>query len=62
LPFTTLLRSKVVIRVYAAKLGTMPLDRAPARVAFEEAVKQRPGGIVALRQKMRVLADSRQRH
>jgi hypothetical protein len=29
------------------------------RVAFEEAVKQRPGRIVTLRQKTRLLSDSR---
>jgi hypothetical protein len=34
-------------------------DYRVARVAFEEAVKQRPGRIVTLRQKTRLLADSR---
>jgi hypothetical protein len=34
------------------------LDRA----AFDEAVKRRPGRIVTLRQKTRVLADSRRQH
>jgi hypothetical protein len=32
-----------------------------ARAAYEEAVKGRPGRIVTLRQKTRVLADSRRR-
>jgi hypothetical protein len=34
-------------------------DYQVARVAFEEAVKRRPGRIVTLRQKTRLLADSR---
>ena len=34
-------------------------DYRVARVAFEEAVKRRPGRIVTLRQKTRLLADSR---
>jgi hypothetical protein len=34
-------------------------DYRVARAAFEEAVKHRPGRIVTLRQKTRVLADSR---
>ncbi len=37
-------------------------DYRVARAAFEEAVKGRPGRIVTLRQKTRLLADSRQRH
>jgi hypothetical protein len=36
-------------------------DYRVARVAFEEAVKRRPGRIVTLRQKTRLLADSRLR-
>ena len=36
-------------------------DYRVARAAFEEAVKRRPGRIVTLRQKTRVLADSRKR-
>lgn len=34
-------------------------DHAVARAAFAEAVKRRPGKLVILRQKSRVLADSR---
>jgi len=34
-------------------------DYRVARAAFEEAVKGRPGRIVTLRQKTRLLADSR---
>ncbi len=34
-------------------------DYRVARAAYEEAVKQRPGRIVTLRQKTRLLADSR---
>ena len=34
-------------------------DYRIARVAFEEAVKQRPGRIVTLRQKTGLLSDSR---
>ena len=36
-------------------------DYRVARAAFEEAVKHRPGRIITLRQKTRLLADSRQR-
>jgi hypothetical protein len=34
-------------------------DHAVARVAFNEAVRRRPGRIVTLRQRARLLADSR---
>ena len=34
-------------------------DYRVARAAYEEAVKQRPGRIVTLQQKTRLLADSR---
>jgi hypothetical protein len=34
-------------------------DHAVARVAFAEAVNRRPGKVIILRQKSRVLADSR---
>ena len=34
-------------------------DYRVARAAYEEAVKQRPGRIVTMRQKTRLLADSR---
>jgi hypothetical protein len=36
-------------------------DYRVARAAFEEAIKRRPGRIVTLRQKTRVLTDSRKR-
>jgi hypothetical protein len=36
-------------------------DYAVARAAYEEALKRRPGRIVTLRQKTRVLADSRRK-
>jgi hypothetical protein len=36
-------------------------DYRVARAAYEEAIKQRPGQIVTLRQKTRVLADSRRK-
>jgi hypothetical protein len=34
-------------------------DYAVARAAYDEAIRRRPGRIVTLRQKTRVLADSR---
>ena len=34
-------------------------DHAVARAAFDEAVRRRPGRIVTLRQRARLLADSR---
>jgi hypothetical protein len=37
-------------------------DYRVARAAFAEAVKQRPGRIVTLRQKARLLADSRRKN
>ena len=36
-------------------------DHGVARAAYEEVVKRRPGRIVTLRQKTRVLADSRRK-
>jgi hypothetical protein len=36
-------------------------DYRVARAAFEEVVKRRPGRIVTLRQKTRLLADSRRK-
>ena len=36
-------------------------DYGVARLAYEEAIKRRPGRIVTLRQKTRVLADSRRK-
>ena len=35
-------------------------DHAVARAAYKEAIKRRPGKLVTLRQKTRLLADSRQ--
>jgi hypothetical protein len=37
-------------------------DYRVARAAFEEAVKRRPGRIVTLRQKTRLVADSRRKN
>jgi len=37
-------------------------DYRVARAAYEEAVKRRPGRIVTLRQKTRLLADSRRKN
>jgi hypothetical protein len=37
-------------------------DHRVAMAAFAEAVKRRPGRIITLRQKTRVLADSRKRN
>ena len=37
-------------------------DYGVARAAFEEAVKRRPGRILTLRQKTRLLADSRRKN
>ena len=37
-------------------------DYRVARAAFDEAVKRRPGRIVTLRQKTRLLADSQRKH
>jgi hypothetical protein len=36
-------------------------DYSVARAAYQEALKRRPGRIITLRQKSRVLADSRRR-
>jgi hypothetical protein len=41
------------------ELIALVADHAVARAAFSEAVKRRPGRIITLRQKSRVLADSR---
>lgn len=37
-------------------------DYRVARAAFDEAVKRRPGRIITLRQKTRLLADSRKKN
>jgi hypothetical protein len=44
---------------YIEELIALVTDHAVARAAFAEAVKRRPGKIIILRQKSRVLADSR---
>ena len=44
---------------YVEELIALTGDYRVARAAFEEAVKRRPGRIVTLRQKTRVLADNR---
>ena len=36
-------------------------DYRVAKVAFDKAVRERPGRIITLRQKARLIADSRQR-
>jgi hypothetical protein len=42
------------------ELIALVTDHAVARAAFAEAVSRRPGRIIVLRQKSRVLADSRE--
>jgi hypothetical protein len=44
---------------HVEELIALTTDHAVARAAFTEAVKRRPGKIIILRQKSRVLADSR---
>jgi hypothetical protein len=44
---------------HVEELIALVADHAVARAAFAEAVKRRPGKLVTLRQKTRVLADSR---
>ena len=46
-------------RRHVEELIALTGDYRVARAAFEEAVKRRPGRIVTLRQKTRLLADSR---
>jgi hypothetical protein len=41
------------------ELIALVTDHAVARAAFAEAVQRRPGKIIILRQKSRILADSR---
>ncbi len=41
------------------ELIALVADHAVARAAFAEAVRRRPGRLIILRQKARVLADSR---
>jgi len=43
------------------ELLALTADYGVARAAYEEAVKRRPGRLVTLRQKTRVLADSRRK-
>jgi len=47
---------------YVEELIVLTGDYRVARVAFDAAAKARPGRMVTLRQKTRLLADSRQRH
>jgi hypothetical protein len=44
---------------HVEELIALVADHAVAHTAFAEAVKRRPGKIITLRQKSRVLADSR---
>jgi hypothetical protein len=43
------------------ELIALTSDYRVARAAYEEAVKRRPGSLVTLRQKTRVLAESRRK-
>jgi len=43
------------------ELLALTADYGVARAAYEEAFKRRPGRLVTLRQKTRVLADSRRK-
>ena len=52
----TIFRTEWNVEELIALIG----DYRVARAAFEEAVKRRPGRIVTLRQKTRVLADRRE--
>jgi hypothetical protein len=45
---------------HVEELIALVADHAVARAAFVEAVRRRPGKIITLRQKSRVLADSRE--
>ena len=47
---------------YVEELIALTGDYRVARAAFAEAAKQRPGRIVTLRQKTRLLGDSRRKH
>jgi hypothetical protein len=47
---------------YVEELIALTGDYRVARAAFAEAAKHRPGRIVTLRQKTRLLADSRRKH
>jgi hypothetical protein len=44
---------------HVEELIALVKDHAVARAAFAEAVQRRPGKVIILRQKSRVLADSR---
>ena len=44
---------------HVEELIALVADHAVARAAFAEAVRRRPGRVIILRQKSRVLADSR---
>ena len=44
---------------HIAELVALPGDYGIARAAYDEAIKRRPGRTITLRQKTRVLADSR---
>jgi hypothetical protein len=44
---------------YVEELIALTGDYRVARAAYDEAIKRRPGRIVTLRQKTRLLADSR---
>jgi hypothetical protein len=46
-------------RTHVEELIALTGDYGVARAAYEEAIRRRPGRIITLRQKTRVLADSR---
>jgi hypothetical protein len=46
---------------YVEELIALTGDYGVARAAFDEAIKRRPGHIITLRQKTRLLDDSRRR-
>ena len=51
--------SGTTLKSHVDELIALTGDYRVARAAYEEAVKRRPGRIVTLRQKTRLLADSR---
>jgi hypothetical protein len=57
LPFSVELWDKSDQRV--EELIALTADYGVAKAAYQEAIRKRPGRIVTLRQKTRVLADSR---
>ena len=54
-----LLNSRTLTDSHVEELIALIGDYSVARAAFDQAVKRRPGRIVTLRQKTRLIADSR---